>query len=640
MRRRILSVLGVLLLVLLAVAPAAAQTRSVFWRRWDVTIDNVNTATNSFDVTEDYDISFTGSFRFGTAVIPYANLEDLRNLRVYEAGQPLQAGCSDLPGTFCAQRTDAGLSVVYYFDQPISNSSQTFTIKYTVIGALRVYSGGDQLSWQAVPEDHSGFPIGSSTITVNLPNGFAPREGIDPVEVDGTPGTVQVHGTTVTATTTQRIEGNGTFGIRVQYPHDPQARVPSWQAAFDQQRNFEDTTKPWIDLGSIALSLVIALGGVLGVYLLWYNRGRDPNVGPVPEFLSEPPSNLPPAIVGTLIDERADLRDILSTIIDLAHRGYLVIEEEQKQGFMGIGQHSEFTFKRTDKSLDDLRGYEKRIVADIFGSGMERSLNALRNVFYQYIPQLQGDLYRELLTEGLFKSNPNTTRSVWSGAGIVIVVLAVLLGVGISTIAETTSASLLCIPFALGFIGIIVSFVGQAMPAKTDKGAEEAAKWHSFLRYLHNLEKYKTVEEAAAHFDDYLPYAVAFGMDRTWVQRFSKVSNVPAPPWYYPTYLGRRYVPGTPIYGGGFPSQGNMMPGQVVRAGGSVSLDQMAGNMSHGLESISMGITAMLNSAASTFSSRPQSSGGTGRWSSGGRSWSGGGFHGGGHSGGGSRGFG
>ncbi len=75
-------------------------------------------------------------------------------------------------------------------------------------------------------------------------------------------------------------------------------------------------------------------------------KGRDPEIGPVPTYLSEPPSDLPPAVVGTLVDERADPRDAISTMIDLAH-GLSGIEEEQNEGIFGIGGSSEFTFKRT-----------------------------------------------------------------------------------------------------------------------------------------------------------------------------------------------------------------------------------------------------------------------------------------------------
>jgi hypothetical protein len=218
-------------------------------------------------------------------------------------------------------------------------------------------------------------------------------------------------------------------------------------------------------------------------------------------------------------------------------------------------------------------------------------------------------------------------------------------------LSQEWSAFIFCIPAAVGLVAVNAFIVGGAMPAKTRKGAEEAAKWRAFYEYLRNLDSYGGVEGAAERFDDYLPYAVAFGIDKEWIRQFtrSQTSYVPVPPWYYPTYLGgpwgRGYIPGTPIYrgGGAFGGSGGL-PGELARAGdGGLSLDQMSGNLSQGLESISAGLTSMVDSASRVMTSRPQpqqTSGSSGRWSGGGRSWSGGGFGGGGFSGGGSRGFG
>jgi len=643
MPRRGILLLAIALCLLILSAPVIAQSRSVFWERWDVTIDNVDTRNNRFDVAEVYAINFTGTFRFGSAVIPQTNLEDIRNIAVYQNDQPLRESCSGEAGTFCVENSSDGLSITYYFFQPITNGSSRFRIEYTVIGALRVYSGGDQLWWTAVPVEHFGFPIGAATITVQLPSGFAPREGVDPIETFGAPATVKVNGTTVVAQATGQLGGDGYFEIRLQYPHDPNARVPSWQSVFDRQRDYEENVQPVVNLGLIAIGVLIAIGGPFLVLALWYTRGRDPQVGPVPEYLSEPPDNLPPAVVGTLLDEHADLRDVMSTLVDLAHRGYLVMEEEQKEGLFGIGKSSTFTFKRTDKPLNDLRGFEQRLMSSLFSNNqMERTLESLRNSFYMVIPRMQADLYDELVREGLFTAKPSTTRAFWGAIGGVVFVLAVLGFFAAISLTETIGGALMCIPIALGITGLCASIVGQHMPAKTRRGAEQAAKWNAFREYIRHLDKYGNVQEAAQHFDDYLAYAIAFDVDRSWVRRFSQVQNVPIPPWYYPTYLGpyhRGYVAGTPLRS---PQMGHDGPGELARAGGGMSLDDMAGNISGGLDNIASGLTTMLNDSARILTSRPQpqSSGSSGRWSSGGRSWSGGGFRGGGASGGGSRGFG
>jgi len=231
---------------------------------------------------------------------------------------------------------------------------------------------------------------------------------------------------------------------------------------------------------------------------------------------------------------------------------------------------------------------------------------------------------------------------MWNGFGILLLVVAGILVYGAFQLGDTVSGALVLVPFALGFVGLVALVAGNAMPAKTRKGAEEAAKWHAFYEYLQNLEKYSDVAEASKHFDDYLPYAVAFGLDKAWVRRFSAVPNVPIPYWYYPTYLGGPYrggyIAGSPL--NHIPMGGGGLPGPLAHAGSGGSLTDMSHNMSGGLQNISKGLSGMLSSASRVMTSQPQSSSGSGRWSSGGRGWSGGGGFGGGGSGGGSRGFG
>lgn len=643
-----------LFLVLLNNAVVSAQDdRSVFWNVWDVEIDNIDTAANRFDVREIYDISFNGSFSFGSAVIPRDNLESIDNIQVFEGGELLTQTCNEASGTYCVENSGNEVSITYYFQRPITNGRQTFEISYTVDGALRVYEEGDQLWWNAIPAEHFGFEIGSSTITVTMPEGFAPRRDIDPVVTYGEeansptpPTTVQVEGNRVIARATRVIRGDESLSIRVQYPHDPDARMAAWQPGFDSQRQFEESVGPFISLIAGLLALIIGIGGPLFILTQYLTRGRDPKIGPVPEYLSEPPSTLRPGVVGTLVDETADLRDIMSTLVDLANRGYVVIQEEKKEGLFGMDS-SEFIFKRTDQSTERLKPFEQKFISGVFGgSRLERNLDDLKNKFYRHIPKIQEDLYQELVDEGLINKSPATTRNQYVGFGVGLFVLAIVgtIFVG-SVLAETLNTpAIFCIPIALIAPAVMLMIAGRFMPAKTRKGAEEAAKWKAFREYLRNLENYTDAEHVKDKFDEYLPYTIAFGLNRAWMRRFRNVDNVPMPPWYYPTYLGgpyrRGYTAGSPISSGVFNRPGGVDIGDLARAGDSGGLDSMSGGLAQGLESMSDGLTSLLNSASSTMSSQPQSSGSGGSWSGGGGSFSGGGFSGGGGSGGGSRGFG
>jgi uncharacterized membrane protein YgcG len=638
LKRIVLSVL--LALLVLATSTAYAQARTVVWQRWDVVIDNVDTTANTFTVTEIYDVRFYGTFSYGEAIIPVDRLDSIRNIEVRQDGVALRQSCGDSSGAFCSNRVQEGISIVYYFERPVTSESVNIELRYTVDGALRVYEGGDQLWWIAVPEEKFGFPVRASTLTVRMPPGFAPREGVDPVVTYGAPADVQVNGTVITATALEGVQPNQAFEIRVQYPHDPNARAAAWQSGFDQQRAFEETFVPWLSIGGIVLGALLALGGPIGVYYLWFSRGRDPKIGPVPEYLSEPPSDLPPALVGTLVDENAEMRDIVSTLIDLAERGFVEIEEID-----GLIRDSHRFKLNADKPLTELRRFEQRFLKAVFRGGKtEIEMNDLKNKFYTAIPGLQKALYEDMVAEGFFKNSPSKIRTRWTSAAVTTLFAGIgLLMVMIGAMEDILIPALMCIPAGIVMSGLAMLLGASAMPSKTPKGALEAAKWSAFREYMQNLQKYGKVEEAAERFSKYLPYAIAFGFERSWIRRFSQLETVPAPPWYHRPYGRRTWWGGrvTPTGSGGLPSAGDLRPGDIATAGGDGMLNDMAGGLGEGLNNMADGLTRMLNSASQTFNSRPQaSSGSSGSWSSGGSSWSGGGFSGGGGGGGGSRGFG
>jgi hypothetical protein len=230
MLRKLLMV--ALVMVLLSNFPLLAQDRSVIWQVWNVYIDNVDTVNNRFDVTEFYNVDFSGTFRFGSRVIPFDRLDAIENVHIYQDDQLLRESCDGNAGTYCIEKTNDETSITYNFLQPITSESATFSLHYTVVGALRIYNWSDQLAWYAIPPEHFGFRIEQSVVTVELPPGFAPLNGEEAVMTYGVPTAIEVDGTSITATATRAIRGNESLEIYVQYPHDPSARSSAWQASY------------------------------------------------------------------------------------------------------------------------------------------------------------------------------------------------------------------------------------------------------------------------------------------------------------------------------------------------------------------------------------------------------------------------
>ena len=70
-----------------------------------------------------------------------------------------------------------------------------------------------------------------------------------------------------------------------------------------------------------------------GMFALWWYKGRDPDPGMSVAPMYEPPPGISPAEAGTLLDDTIHPRDITSTIVDLAVRGYIKIEETAETRF-------------------------------------------------------------------------------------------------------------------------------------------------------------------------------------------------------------------------------------------------------------------------------------------------------------------
>ena len=581
------------------------------------------------EVVETQVLNFSGepfTFGFGTILTGSAgNNDGISNIQVREGDQIYERSSSERPYTFNVDESRDEVRIDWYF--PPALGQQIYTFSYTIHGGVIVGTdepgSGDQIFWKAIPSDHPGR-IQNSTVTIHLPAGVEPQRDIDDGSylVEGLAAwdenlvetQVSDDGRTLSYKLTQPLLSGQPFEVRVQFPHGIlDIPTPGWQ---QRQQNADVYA-----LIGVVLSGLLFLGGPLAVVALWYVRGRDPETGlVVPDYLTEPPSNLPPAVVGTLVDEKADMRDIISTLVDLAQRGYITIGENKSRNHV-------FTLENESKA--ELRPYEAQFLKDIFRNKNERSLASLRYKFANRLPKLRNMLYDELIDRGLVERSPQKVRTSYTvgaaligGAGIfAFVILAAVL-------PEDAAFLSCCGSIALGVTAVFLGVFGRHMPTKTAKGTEEKAKWDAFRNYLKNIEEYQDMAQAGELFEKYLPYTTAFGLDRSWIRKFSRVRSTPIPRWYYP------YGYGHTVLGGGSGSTSGSSGGGTAPS--LPSLDTAASGMSRGLESMSNSLTRMLNSTASTMrSTRSTNSGGS--RSSGGFS---GGFSGGSSGGGGSRGFG
>jgi uncharacterized protein (TIGR04222 family) len=599
-------------LALLLVSPASpVQAQGKEWR-----IDNLdatlNVQTNGDAVVDEkVTFNFTGNFHYVSRVIPTQNSEGITDIRVYDAnGNELQKG--DTPGTYSVSNENGQKVIVVNFD--LTDTTATWTFHYVAKSEVQFYDAQDEFWWHVFDAE---TPVGitAATVTVKLPDSV-PQDKMNQIVKTGNSvePTVTIPAPSTMVFKATDIPAYTEFWLGVAFP-----------------KGVVNYTWTLRRLGAFIvpkLGLLLPILFFLGMMLTWLRRGRDDPAKTYASYVSEPPSNLSPGLVGALIDEKVDTKEVIATIVDLARRGYLEITDSK-------GEHATSstmtTFTRT-KSIDDLKGFEKAVAESLFDEGHPNQVtsNQLRNHFYTHVQTIVGDIYDEVVSAGLFARNPRSVRSRWIGYGFLV---AVILGVLTFVFAVTDIRGWGYFLFGSIISVIIVWCFAPFMPHRTNTGAQELRKWQAFRNYLHDLTRFQDMETAKDSFEKYLAYAIALGVERQWVRRFEGL-NVPSPAWYHPPIF-LPFPTGGPVFqgpiGGGI--GGGMSGGIGGGGGGAPGLP--GGGFS--LDTISDGLFNTLGHMSSVLTSAPSSTGsGHGSFGGGG---GGGGFSGGFSGGGGGGGF-
>lgn len=381
----------------------------------------------------------------------------------------------------------------------------SYIINYTVSGALTYYSDHDELYWNSTGVDWL-VNLENINSTVHLPEG-AQMSAVKTICFTGATGSTS-HDCTAqaeqnsTSVSAQSLSAGSGLTIAVSFPKGLVAVLePKPYTAF------EDT---WY--GQLILGIVFVLLGILALiwYVIlpiyipykWYTSGRDPRSQAVRVWYDPPKAggrSLTPAETGSLVDETVDMRDVFSSLIYLAQKGYIQIIEEKK---------GEFSFAKKKEWDGDkqLLSFEKELLNGLF-DGKDTCKLKGRDLSGS-IQKVSDSLYEQMVQDGFFKANPQSTRTKYFALG----------GVALFT--------------GNIFLAIIAFVFAKFMPAKTIEGSQQAGIGKSLKTFLTSQERQLEFQaKNQMMFEKLLPYAVAFGVEKIWADRFKDIT-ISQPAWY------------------------------------------------------------------------------------------------------------
>lgn len=517
----VLRLVAVGAIVVATATPAAADTgwaidgfRAVITIRPD----------GSLAIIESIDVDFDGLQKHGIfRDIPTRYRYDDAHDRLYRLSVQ---GVTDASGHGVTYQVSAGGAVTEIkIGDPgrTVSGKQSYRISYTVAGALNAFADHDELYWN-VNGAEWGVPTAMASATVLVPVAGALQRVTCFQGATGStePCRASTAGNQAGFTATRPFSPGEELTIVTALR--PGAVAVAAPDLVTRPRGFADyfSTSPL----ALGLAAVVFVGGLFVVWWAWWTRGRDRGAARgaiVAEY--EPPAKLRPAQLGVLVDETADPRDLVATIVDLGVRGYLTITEHPKKGLFG---HTDWTLDRK-KPGDDLLPYERKLFDGLFRSGDSVLLSTLKGSFASTLKSAEDLLYADARQRGWFVADPSKIRTMYAGLGC----LTALGGVGLVFLLGRTFGWGLA-GGAVVPAGLALLVLNRAMPARTETGSALLARTLGFKRYMDTAETDRArFAEKEGLFTAYLPYAVMFASVEQWMRAFAGLDTAQAVSSFY-----------------------------------------------------------------------------------------------------------
>lgn len=285
--------------------------------------------------------------------------------------------------------------------------------------------------------------------------------------------------------------------------------------------------KPLLVWGIIIFFGLFGIGYGIYAYKTKYKTGKTI----IPQY--EPYPGIKPMYTGVLFDGKLDPRDITAGIVYLAEQGIIKIKKIEKK-VLFFFEVDDYEITLVEWSTAKLDNFEEDLIVMIFGdnpySGKKVTLGELRKNYEQQAERSQKysklkiQLEKDMIKADFFEEQ-NIVKKLATPAGILFFVGVLLIFIPFYSLPVY---GIICILLAVVF--------GISFRRRTTKGYEALDHLKGFKEFLQVTEKDRYIfhnapEKNPEQFMQYLPYAIAFGVEKEWAKTFDGII-IPNPNWY------------------------------------------------------------------------------------------------------------
>lgn len=400
------------------------------------------------------------------------------------------------------------------------NGFHTYVIRYTVENAISYYDDFDEIYWDITGNQWS-YPIRAVTATVILPTIIEEKDlkiasycgDYGATESCGEPTVVTNHEsgrTEVHFVLDGELEPGENMSVAVGFPKGivaatpPPPQLPGWVSSVENW--------PYVVIAILPLVLYRNRFSYITRRRAYYAQNPV-----VPEYDFDELTPLQALAIHKGIVQSSKIG---AEIVWLAAHGYLTITEEEK----GV-----YRFESTGKDTSDLKSFDKSLHDGIVG----HTNRSLKYVFYVTVHHIVAAVEDGLAKDKYQERDGQKFRNSRIRAFFLCLFLAINPGLFVwGLIGWKVGLAFSGVMLVCGILSLIVG----AEPFLSEKGLATERKLLGLREYIKTAEQarlayHNAPERKPEDFERLLPYAMIFGLERSWARHFESMS-LPPPNWY------------------------------------------------------------------------------------------------------------
>lgn len=483
----------------------------------------------SMNVTEKITVNFNGKWNGFYINIAQNNINVINDIIVSENNQPYkfnQGSKYGPPGTYLIKKENDKIIVDWSINA--ENQQRIFVVSYKVTNAVKIHNDIAEFYRKFISATNK-HNIDDVSIRITLPNGSQSYIKGKDIKIWGhgpLNGEINFLDDNQVVLSSEDFNANQFLEARVIMPTALFTNVPA--VSYTNRNALDEILKEeskWASEANnkrmmvkleIILSVLLVFMAIIITLYLWTKYGKNHKTVFTGEYFRDLPANYTPAELSVLWNfDKIKAQDITATILDLARRKFLRIDEETTEEKNIIWKNKIITrYKVTilKTTADNLKQHEQFLldyfiqhIASIeqtfYIDEIENFSKKHKKLFYQFWLSWQETVRNEAAQYNFFEP-PSNMPVITLISGLIIFIL------GSIVIQEKQ-----VLGGGLIVSGAILGLVPRLFKRHAIEGREDFVKWRAFKKFLTDFSEMDKHEiPSLIIWEHYLVYAVTLGV--------------------------------------------------------------------------------------------------------------------------------